>query len=562
MPGRRARTSTLCLAIVLMACAAPTRPEAASAGNGQPSAPKSIVMALPIEPPTLGPFTITGQFYQHSIYQIVHDFLVIHDDQGQPIPRLAVERPSLEKGTWKVFPDGAMETTWRLRNGVKWHDGVEFTAEDIVFGWRIANDREVPWATRAIAEQIADAAAPDRHTVVIRWKNTFPLADRLEETTLDPVPRHLLERLWATDVQSFVNAPYWTREFVGLGPFRLAAWAEGSHLELRAVDNHYLGRPKLSTITVRFITDQNTLVANLLGGAVDVNTTPTSLDFEHWKVLQEQWTAGTVIFDRAGAFLFVGPNLRVSPFGDVRVRRAMTHAIDRGAVADAQSIPRELIADTFLIPGSEKARRLKPYVHVYDYDPARAVSLLEEAGWRRGGDGLMRNAAGRAFEFDLRSTREPQALVVADLWKRIGLQPEISITPPALARDIEYQANVKGVETSGYFISFGSWRGRVHSAAIPTPENRYSGLNRTYYQDPEVDALIDRFSVTLDASEREQVEAQIIERVTRDAAFYPLSIRGQASSIKKGITGIKPITHSPGLRTPHTTWNVVEWDRS
>jgi peptide/nickel transport system substrate-binding protein len=521
-------------------------------------------MAFPAEPPTLGPFTVVGSFYQLSIYEIVHDFLLVYNDQGQPVPRLAPERPSLENGTWRVLPDGSMETTWRLRDGARWHDGVEFTAQDIVFGWKVANDRQVPWITRAVAEIVDDMRVPDSRTVVMHWKSTFALADRPGETALDPVPAHLLEPLWTTDPQGFVNSPYWTREFVGLGPFKLTAWDAGSHLELRALDAHYLGRPKISTIVVRFVTDQNTLVANLLSGTVDANVTPTNLSFEHWKVLREQWADGTMFFDRSGSLQFVGPNLRVAPFGDIRVRRGMTHGIDRAAVVDAQSIPRELIADTFLVPGSEKAQRLQPYVHVYDYDPARAQSLLEEAGWRRGADGLTRNAAGQAFEFEFRSTGPPPSalLVIADLWKAIGLQPNIAIPPPALSADAAYQADVKGVDASGYSIGFGSWRGRVHSAAIPTPETRYGGLNRTYYENPEVDALIDRFSATLVEADRERAEGEIIERVTRDAVFYPLYVRAQASSVRKGITGIKPIVDSPGLRQPQTTWNVVEWDRS
>lgn len=554
--------------MLLSACAStaplPQVPRAASDGAEPSVAPKSVVMAFPAEPPTLGPFTVVGSFYQLSIYEIVHDFLLVYNDQGQPVPRLAPERPSLDDGTWKVLADGSMETTWRLRVGAVWHDGVEFTAEDIVFGWKVANDRGVPWITRAVAELIDDMRVPDPHTVVMHWKSTFALADRPQETSLDPLPAHLLETLWTADPQGFVNSPHWTREFVGLGPFKLTAWDGGSHLELRAVDSHYLGRPKISTIVVRFVTDQNTLVANLLSGTVDINVTPTNLSFEHWKVLSEQWTDGTMFFDRSGSFQFVGPNLRVSPFGDVRVRRAMTHAIDRTAVVDAQSIPRELIADTFLVPGSEKAQRLKPYAQVYDYDPARAQALLEEAGWRRGADGVTRNAAGQAFEFDFRSTGPPPSalVVIADLWKAVGLRANIAIPPPALSADAAYQADVKGVDASGYSIGFGSWRGRVHSAAIPTPETRYAGLNRTYYDNPEVDALIDRFSATLAEAERERTEGEIIERVTRDAVFYPLYVRAQASSVRKGITGIKPITDSPGLRQPQTTWNIVAWDRS
>lgn len=563
-----ARLTFASVLLLVAACASPAPraqvPQPASDGAAPSAAPKSLVMAFPAEPPTLGPFTVVGAFYQLSIYEMVHDFLLVYNDQGQPVPRLAPERPSLENGTWKVFPDGSMETTWRLRSGARWHDGVEFTAQDIVFGWKVANDRQVPWITRAVAEIVDDMRVLDSHTLVMHWKSTFALADRPQETSLDPLPAHLLEPLWMTDPQAFVNSPHWTREFIGLGPFRLAAWDGGSHLELRAVEDHYLGRPRISTVVVRFVTDQNTLVANLLSGTVDVNVTPTNLSFEHWKVLQEQWTDGTLGFDRSGSFQFVGPNLRVPPFGDVRVRRAMTHAIDRTAVVDAQSIPRELIADTFLVPGSEKAQRLKPYVQVYDFDPARAQSLLEEAGWRRGADGLTRNAAGQAFEFDFRSTGPPPSalLVIADLWKAVGLQPNIAIPPPALSADAAYQADVKGVDASGYSIGFGSWRGRVHSAAIPTPATRYGGLNRTYYDNPEVDALIDRFSATLNEADRERTEGEIIALVTRDVVFYPLYVRAQASSVRKGITGIKPVVDSPGLRQPQTTWNIVEWDRS
>jgi len=155
-----------------------------------------------------------------------------------------------------------------------------------------------------------------------------------------------------------------------------------------------------------------------------------------------------------------------------------------------------------------------------------------------------------------------QAQIITDLWKAIGLQANIFIPAAALMANLEFQADVKGVETSGYPITFGTWQRRVHSAAIPTPANRYSGLNRTYYENPEVDGLIDRFMVTLDGAQREQLEGEIIERVTRDAAFYPLNINAQASVIRKGITGLKPVSGTPSITAfYYTTWNIVEWDR-
>jgi ABC-type transport system substrate-binding protein len=267
-----------------------------------------MVMGISAAPRTLGPFQVGGTSHQGPVYQVLHDFLVVHGDQGQALAHLAEERPSQEKGSWTVAPDGTMETTWRLRRGVKWHDGTEFSARDVAFGWRIANDSEVPWSRPALARLIAEMTTPDPHTVVMRWRSTFPFADNPEETTLDPLPVHILEPVYRADVQGFVNSPYWTREFVGLGPYRLAGWEPGSHMELQVVDDHYGGRARITRITVRFVTDPNTLMANFMSGAVDVNVPSSNLHEEHWRTLREQWRDGEVIYNIDGTFSFVASN--------------------------------------------------------------------------------------------------------------------------------------------------------------------------------------------------------------------------------------------------------------
>src|ERR1044071_7835113 len=122
--------------MLAISCGTPgtsTSGQSTSTSQGSVTAPKSFVMAISAEPSTLGPFQDGGTSHQGPVYQVLHDFLVIHGDQGQGIAHLAEERPSQAKGTWRVAPDGTMETTWRLRRGVKWHDGTEFTARDVVF---------------------------------------------------------------------------------------------------------------------------------------------------------------------------------------------------------------------------------------------------------------------------------------------------------------------------------------------------------------------------------------------------------------------------------------------
>src|SRR5688500_17107096 len=114
---------------------------------------KAFVMATSTEPAHLGGFQVVGTGYQGPIYQMVHDFLVVHDDQGRPLPHLADALPSMEAGTWTVLPDGTMETVWRLRAGSKWHDGTPLSAQDIAFAWQVANNPDIPWSRPAYARR-------------------------------------------------------------------------------------------------------------------------------------------------------------------------------------------------------------------------------------------------------------------------------------------------------------------------------------------------------------------------------------------------------------------------
>jgi len=406
---------------------------------------------------------------------------------------------------------------------------------------------------------IVDIATPDDYTIVMRWKSTFPFADNPEETTLDPLPAHILEPIYQADVQGFVNTPYWTRDFVGLGPYRLTGWEPGSHLDMQAVEAHYNGRPKIGRIIVRFVTDPNTMMANFLSGTVDVNVPSSNLTELHWSTLKEQWREGEVIHNLDGTFSFVAANQRVSAFGDVCMRRALAHAIDRNAVVDAQLVPRNLIADGMVLPGSDRARQFKDRIVVYHYDPARAVALLEEAGWRRGSDGVARNAEGQSLEFEYRSSRSTEGQVIADLWKTSGFTANLVVPAPNLSADLEYQATVKGAESAGFGLGFGMWERRMHTSTIPTPQTRYAGTNRRYYSNPQLDAMIDRFTTTLSESERNRIEGDMLDLVSRDAVLAPLFVASRASVVRKGITGIKPMAGSPIIvANYYNSWNILE----
>jgi ABC-type transport system substrate-binding protein len=111
---------------------------------------------------------------------------------------------------------------------------------------------------------MAEVTAPDSRTVVTRWKGRYPEAGTLAEADFPPLPRHLLHVAFLDDPEGLVSQPFWTRDYVGLGPYRLARWEPGAFIEGSAFEGHVLGKPKIERIRITFIPDTNTALAGLL----------------------------------------------------------------------------------------------------------------------------------------------------------------------------------------------------------------------------------------------------------------------------------------------------------
>src|SRR5207249_4148597 len=141
---------------------------------------------------------------------------------------------------------------------------------------------------------VESVEVPDPRTVTVRWKQPFIEADRLfSRRSVAPMPEHLLRQTYVDDKARLLDLPYWNVEYVGTGPFKLKEWARGSHMTFAANDSYTLGRPKIDEVEVRFIPDPNTMLANVLAGAVEV-TLGKSISHEQAIEAQSQWQAGTI----------------------------------------------------------------------------------------------------------------------------------------------------------------------------------------------------------------------------------------------------------------------------
>ena len=239
---------TCILSVLLVACATPRPGGRGGAGTEieQPSlGPKRIVTAIMVEPGALYRPLIPGGFVIQTADladTILNVGLSTFDHQGILRPKMAEAVPSVDNGLWQVAPSGRMELVWKIQSGAEWHDGVHFTTDDLLFGVQLGQDPSLPefrGGAAEVWELVEGVQALDTQTISVAWKRPYIKADRIFSTGSEgfaqPLPRHLLERAYAeNNREAFVQRPYWTREYVGLGPYKLREWVVGSHLLLEA----------------------------------------------------------------------------------------------------------------------------------------------------------------------------------------------------------------------------------------------------------------------------------------------------------------------------------------
>lgn len=566
VPGRL-RVLLAAATMVLAGCSAgpgaslPANPSAAQQVNPQP---KTLRMGFLVEPAGVAGFGRVGQ-NPLPLAWFFNAGLTTYDAQGNLQPRLASKIPSIQDGDWKVLADGAMEVTWKLRPNLTWHDGTPLTAEDFVLGIQVATDAELPLPRSGGVSRIREATASDAETLVVRWSQSYFGANQGSVNDVPAVPRHLMQALYLQgDKQAFVNSPYWSTRFVGLGPYRLAEWVQGSYIEALAFDDYALGRPKIDRVIVRHILDARVLVASLLGGEIDM-VGRGELTLEDLAPATSAWAstgAGTVDSSVSEVFWAIlqyrDPAL---PWvGDVRVRQALLHLIDRQTLGDTFNPGGSGLPDLLAAPNDPAYQLAEQRGYAkYPYDPARAATLLTSAGWTRGSDGMVQSGAGLRFTLEVRTSADTtaQALAVADQWRRAGLDvPFLAIPDNAVDRTMQ-RAMSQGVYLQGQSIAL-DFPMAFSSAATRSEQNNWSGANTGGYSNPVHDRLYAQYASELDPAKRQSLYADFLKQAADEAIVLPLFYStGQATtSFRRGIRG--PAASAPIQRV--TYWNIHEWE--
>lgn len=501
-PFSRRRFLAAASALALTAAVGPTHLRAAAAADG-PVRGGALSIILQPEPVTLTPVANVAQPTQ-VVAGNVFDGLVTYGFDLKPAPQLAE--------SWEVAPDG-LTITFHLRKGVTWHDGKPFTASDVKWSlenvWKTIHPRN-----KALFENVSAVEKPDDHTVVLKFsKPSLPIFSVLNGVGAPILPKHLYE---GTDI---LNNPY-NNKPVGTGPFVFKEWRKGEYLVLERNPAYWdAGKPYLDKLVFRVIPDAAARAAAIEKGEVQYapfNPVPFR-DVERLAALPNlkvetrgyEWLSPVLYFDL---------NVENPYLKDVRVRQAIAHAVDKAALAKVVwfGYGKPAVSP---IPSTLTAFH-DPSVPTYPFDPKKAEALLDEAGFKRGTDGVRFALTHDFLPYgdDYRRTGEflKQAL------KRVGIEVAI--------RAQDSGAFIKRVYADRDFDISSSYNAAFPDPQIGVVREYWSGwlgtktpwTNGSGYRNAQVDALIERAAVEGNPQARAAAFRAFQQIVQRDVPTLPL----------------------------------------
>lgn len=475
--------------------------------GGQTSDPNGVLLlSLGGDISTLNPI-LTTDTSSSSVSGLIFSGLVRINEKLEPIPDLAE--------SWQVLSGGRV---WRfkLRRGVKWHDGKPFTARDVIFTFQKILDPktntvrrsdyvidDVPIVTRAIG------------VFEVEFKLPKPFAPFLVNMGIGILPEHLYRK-------EDVNTSPWNFKPIGTGPFKFVEWKSGEYARVVRNDDFYFGVPKLAGVIFKVIPDENTRMVALETGEIDETNIPPK-DYARMKKVK-----GLQMFEYdALTYTYLGFNLKSPIFQDVRVRRALAYATNKGELV--QKIYRGLASAAYA-PSAPASWAYSNNVEKYPFDPVKSRKLLEEAGWRLGGDGYYERD-GKRLEFTILTNqgnkeREKGAIVLQSQFKKIGVKANIRIMEwSALLKIInapkdpkDFDAVVIGWSLGVDPDDFSIW----HSSQYPR------GFNFIAYKNSEVDRWIEDGRTTMDKNRRKKIYSRVYRQISEDQPYiflwYPKAI--------------------------------------
>ena len=485
-----------------------------------PARAENLAIAVASEPTSIDPhFHNLGP--NNDIAAHIFDRLINQGPNQELLPGLAVSWGPVGETTWE----------FKLREGVTFHDGTPFTADDVVFTMgRAGNVPDSPSSFGTYVNSIREVEVIDDHTVHIHTHEVHALLANDLSTVAILSRKH---------GEGATTAQYNSGEVtVGTGPYRFVEYVPGERIVLEANTDYWGDAPQWEQVTFRPITSDPARVAALLSGDVDVidgvPTTDIATLEANDNVSLSQGVSNRVIYLHIDSDREVTPHVTAkdgseipNPFRNVRVRKAISHAINREAIV-------ERIMEGVAIPAGQLLPEgffgVSENIEVPEYDPELARELLAEAGYP---DGFKLTVHGPNDRY-INDAEILQA--IAQMLSRIGIETSVDTMPRSV-----YFGRASALEFSLMLVGWGSGTGEASSPlrallATHNPETGMGSTNRGRWSNAEFDALLEEALQTLDADQRAGLLARATEIAMDQVGLIPTHFQVNTWGTRKGLT--------------------------
>jgi peptide/nickel transport system substrate-binding protein len=538
-----AAASTMTLGSFLAACAsapAGETPSTASNGTAEPAAAESgepqvggeLIIGSIQEPDSLNPW-LTGLTVGQEVETLIYDSLTRVDPEGNHIPALASEVPSLENGG---ISEDLMTYTYTLRDDVTWHDGTPFTAADVAFTYEAIADPSVNALSRAGFELVESVEAVDDHTVTFHLNE--PSGIFLETWGYRGIlPRHIFEN------EDMNTSEYNRAPSVGTGPYKFVEWISGDRITLERNENYYREGGYINTIDYRIVPSSDTLLTMLETGEIDMRFAINAEQVEIARGLGEYEIFSTP----AHAYFHFTINTADAILGDKLVRQALTYGLNK------QQITETVLQNLVQPHGSPVAQPSWAYVDHnsrFAFDPEQARALLDEAGWTEGSDGVRTKDGERLSLSLLNIAGDSERLQVVQLaqamWAEIGVEVNLE--------QVDAATFVAAMTSQDYQFGYGFWGFSVDPSSYNERWLSTSPGQWLNYENPDVDTLLLDAMQIVDREERRAKYAEFQDIVVEDATNIWVYNRVYFDAAKNRVHNFVP---NPSNAT--NMWNAHEW---
>ena len=443
-----------------------------------------------------------------KLMDLIYDGLVLLDPTLIPQPALAESWENPDPTTW-VF---------NLRQGVKFHDGTELTADDVVYTYTTILDEAFAAPYRALYAPISGVTATDPQTVTFTLSE--PYAPFLSYMDMGIVPQHIAEDA----SKDFANNP------VGTGPFTFVSWDRNSKIELTANADYWNGAPKLAGVTLFIIPDNTVRATALETGDLDLIHSPLSP--QDVSLLKE--TDGVTVSEQTAlGYTYLNFNVADPILSDVKVRQALAHLVDKNTISQEIYQGMDKPGKSPLVPGTWW------YADVADqaFDPAAAAQLLTEAGWAKNGDGIYEKD-GQTLTVVLKThSEDPNRIQVVEYLQNVFTENGID----ASVDTAEWPTYFASVQQGDYQIALIGWLRLIDPDYAMYDQFRCGGGNNFGgYCDPAVDDLLKQGRATAEQGARAEIYQQVATTVVDQVFYDVLLYQGYIVATRDNVTGFTP----------------------